>query len=676
LRRAALLFAAGLASAAWVSTAVADEAKTSATAQPNPCPGGRFVLPQDTTPLVIGGSVIGPDAVTVVDGKVGIASGCGETFARLRVRKHHVLVKATWPTCGTARRVRLKSRIQRPSCNSLTGRVKVKGARAVHFEAALETASGTTTTSSMATTSSSSTSSSNPSTSSTTTTATTSTTSTTCIDPCAAVFAECGELDNGCGTAIFCGECPPDRPTCLDAHCYPVCATAPSGTPCEYGSDRCTQGACNDGSCEPASVTVCPPTPCYADTSCDPATGACEPATASYAGDGVSCLATLLGPLGFCHQGGCDTAIGCWMDGTPWAVNHPNPANLCEACQPGFSRTAWSDAETGTPCPNGLCVAGTCEDDVCVIEGVTYDAGDGHPEIACRSCQPGTSRRTWTTVGNGGPCTDGVCVDGSCKQDVCVISGAVYSAGTTNPSNLCQNCDPAASRSGWTTLPDNSVCGSGCLVGICQALFGCSITGTSGCPSTDCSVGACDPNTGQCLGTPRNPGSACSQLTTNGCQATDGTCDAFGGCIRPALTGQGCIPAEHADACREADTGVCNASGQCVPDPKPTGTDCRPADGGDLCAAYTCQELSGLFACWSSKRTDFSNVCPTAAGCNAVQCEPSTGACYADPPDPSGTRVCENVFGQAPCCWGQECRCPPGSGQFCVEKFCYSGPPL
>jgi hypothetical protein len=74
--------------------------------------------------------------------------------------------------------------------------------------------------------------------------------------------------------------------------------------------------------------------------------------------------------------------------------------------------------------------------------------------------------------------------------------------------------------------------------------------------------------------------------------------------------------------------------------------------------------------------SDFSNICPTASGCSAVQCEPSSGICYADPPDPSGTRVCENVFGQSPCCWGQTCRCPPGTGQFCVEKYCYSGPPL
>ena len=211
------------------------------------------------------------------------------------------------------------------------------------------------------------------------------------MSPCEAVFAECGTVDDGCGHAIFCGSCPPDRPTCIDAHCYPPCNVAPNGTPCESSSDPCAVEACKDGFCDVVGVKPCPPTACYAATACQSATGACAPT--GYVGDGTSCTGSDGFP-GFCDAGACSTSIACWIDNRPWILGFPNPRNLCEACLPGVATTAWTAMVNGTPCPSGLCVAGSCEENVCLIGGVAYDAGDTDPANACRSCQPAVSRFT------------------------------------------------------------------------------------------------------------------------------------------------------------------------------------------------------------------------------------------------------------------------------------------
>jgi hypothetical protein len=225
-----------------------------------------------------------------------------------------------------------------------------------------------------------------------------------------------------------------------------------------------------------------------------------------------------------------------------------------------------------------------------------------------------------------------------------------------------------ASRTSWTSLANNTICGSGCLFGVCQ-FGGCAILGAGSCGSTDCGVGYCDPGTGQCQFTPTNAGGACSQIGTNGCTSTQGTCDAFGHCVRPANTGQACFPGSaQTDLCYSTTSGTCDASGQCVPQAKPSGTDCRPASGSDPCATYTCEDLLGSFTCVKRTVSDLSNVCPTGPQCNPQMCDPVTGACYASPPDLAGQRLCTTT---SQCCRGQTCACPPDGGQFCVAKYCY-----
>jgi hypothetical protein len=51
----------------------------------------------------------------------------------------------------------------------------------------------------------------------------------------------------------------------------------------------------------------------------------------------------------------------------------------------------------------------------------------------------------------------------------CAIAGEVVAAGQLNAANACLACDPGASFSAWTALPDGSSCGVGaeCLAGVC-----------------------------------------------------------------------------------------------------------------------------------------------------------------------------------------------------------------
>jgi hypothetical protein len=177
--------------------------------------------------------------------------------------------------------------------------------------------------------------------------------------------------------------------------------------------------------------------------------------------------------------------------------------------------------------------------------------------------------------------------------------------------------------------------------------------------------------------TPRNAGAACSQLSRTGCTATQGTCDESGNCVRTVLKDQTCIPDPPTPRCFSTTTGKCDASGQCIPAPEPPGTECQPFDPGKrgLCWTNTCGLVNGQYDC-NSVEKDCPRVAAKdayAADCNPQKCDPATGACYADPPDQPGTRACQAVVFQFPCCTGQVCKCAPGSPETenCLFRWCY-----
>src|SRR5262249_38672975 len=154
----------------------------------------------------------------------------------------------------------------------------------------------------------------------------------------------------------------------------------------------------------------------------------------------------------------------------------------------------------------------------CSIGGMIRQRDELMPANSCRSCQPEVERTLWSPVPDGTECTGGFCNGGTGDPSSCFIYGVLYADGTVRPcrpGNWCQYCDVTKSRTSWSALPNNSICGKGCLSGFCQLGLGCQIVGVSACASTDCGAAFCDANTGDCKVTPANVGGPCSGISLN-----------------------------------------------------------------------------------------------------------------------------------------------------------------
>ncbi len=70
-------------------------------------------------------------------------------------------------------------------------------------------------------------------------------------------------------------------------------------------------------------------------------------------------------------------------------------------------------------------------------------------------------------------------VTSAAPANACIISGALYPAGTVNPANTCQVCVPATNTTSWSTQPNGSSCNDGnactqvdtCQSGVCTGSF-------------------------------------------------------------------------------------------------------------------------------------------------------------------------------------------------------------
>src|SRR5262245_30147201 len=96
---------------------------------PAPCKGIRYVtelpIPEDARQVI----------VTDEDGPVSIPGLCDPTRARRSVGAREMLVRARWPACGAASRVRLRMRYA-DDCAAATGVLRVRHASHVRFTAA------------------------------------------------------------------------------------------------------------------------------------------------------------------------------------------------------------------------------------------------------------------------------------------------------------------------------------------------------------------------------------------------------------------------------------------------------------------------------------------------------------------------------------------------------------
>ncbi len=253
--------------------------------------------------------------------------------------------------------------------------------------------------------------------------------------------------------------------------CTPTASTTAwsnvdEGTACT-GGDLCHAGACVSG-CEIGSSYAKsgggnPNNPCQ---SCQPAI---NESAWSNVSDGTTC-----GNGQVCANGQCGTQ--CDIGGTVYSTGALNPTNRCQSCQPGASTGGWTTLSTGTTCGTGeICNGDSCVP-ACLVGGSVEMPGDLNPSNPCESCQPGTSTTNWSTISLGSACgTNEVCNGSTCISG-CSIEGAVYAAGTLNPSNACQECQPGVS--GWATVSQGSACGTGQVCNGPSCISGCLIAGT------------------------------------------------------------------------------------------------------------------------------------------------------------------------------------------------------
>ena len=137
-----------------------------------------------------------------------------------------------------------------------------------------------------------------------------------------------------------------------------------------------------------------------------------------------------------------------WPDSVPWQC-----------------KTA-VDCDDKLACTDDVCNAQkkcqhTLQTGHCLLGGATCAAeGDADPTNSCRTCQPGKSTQSWTTLGDGAPCasdghscTNDVCKGGTCSHDLtvgfCMVNGICHADGWSG-NDPCNECITAKSTSALT----------------------------------------------------------------------------------------------------------------------------------------------------------------------------------------------------------------------------------
>lgn len=348
--------------------------------------------------------------------------------------------------------------------------------------------------------------------------------------------------------------------------------TCDTDADCDSG-DMCQPRACvvrADGgrSCQDGPPVVCPESPagdCLV-SECDPATGQCAPVDAE--------LDTPCDDDELCTQDDRCSAGVC--AGTPYTCDDGLACTADECNGDGTcSNVAGSSCSDGSACTDDSCdpVLG------CVFEpNGLCDCGPDQPCPVPDACQPSACVEggdgLWTCelgepvqCDDGLACTSDLCTAGACvsvPDDACVIEETCVAAGTPNPANPCEICDPIAATDSWSPAPDGQAC-----------------TDDDACTVADtCASGVCEQgDDAEC-----SDGSAC----------TDDSCDPVEGCVS-----------------------VPNGECECGPD--------QPCAVTDACHPAECVEgVDGVRRCEPGEPV----YCPESSQpCHSTACDPATGAC-------------------------------------------------
>ncbi|HUB06682.1 MAG TPA: VCBS repeat-containing protein [Myxococcales bacterium] len=368
-----------------------------------------------------------------------------------------------------------------------------------------------------------------------------------------------------------------------------------------------------------------------------------------------------------------------------------------------------ADCRPGEVCDQtyGLCVAGPSNGDagptVCVIGGVTYDAGTFEQGQGCMQCQPSTNSGNWTAI-TGFPAAGGcqeqyaVCNAGHCASG-CIVGGSYIPAGGSG-SNACQICTPSVSQTALQepTFVSDGGCPSGQLCSGGKCVSGCLIDGGF------FDAGAGEPGAG-CQGC--MPGNTLASLTSwmplTG-EAPAGACSA-GEICNSGVCQAGCLIAGSFEAAgaQNAASGGCQS---CNPSKNPTdwtnasdGTSCT--SGGHFCENGVCANVCDIggqieangaqdpqntcMACETANDPqNWSPVAGTAVACGTDAGQYCIGGSCAAACDLAGTAVASGTIDASNPC--QSCQptssavsysnlpngtaCDAGGGTFCNSGSC------
>ncbi len=474
---------------------------------------------------------------------------------------------------------------------------------------------------------------------------------------------QCASLDTDgdlCNGTFLCkaGQCLADDTVvscstsnqCATAACNPQtgsCETTPvaDGTTCNDTDPCTTADSCTDGTCGSTTAT-CPDDsdPCTT-TTCDPESGACN----AVAGNDFD-------P---CDDGdGCtenDTCLSGACAGS--AKLCPEDDNVCTAALCAAGECGQAPGNAGGECDDGdLCTSmGSCANGACSA-GEPKCAQDDLP-CATVSCDADTGDCVETPIADGELCDD---KDPCTLNDSCLAGGCLGGVPkcTQKPSE-CEDpaCEPGTGECIGTPVAGTPDCDDG---NACTVDDVCGEGACKGQPlqceqdEEPCTVAVCVG--GDCESTPIEEGTKCDDddICTDDdlCVAgvcTGAYCDDGNSCtieVCNAITGD-CSSVPQSDGAVCDDGNPCTGDGVCETEECTTGAPITCDDDGDPCTQEVCSVVDGCFSTPApeSAACDDSNPCTTGEICTGGSCGGGEATQCPDDGDACTLEACDELLG-------------------------------
>ena len=289
-----------------------------------------------------------------------------------------------------------------------------------------------------------------------------------------------------------------------------------------------------------------------------------------------------------------------------------------------------------------------------MCKGTAKNCDDGNP-CTTDSCDATTGQCTHTNVADGSTCDDG---NACTENDTCQAGVCKGTAKNCDDGNVCttDSCDPATGKC-VNTNADGTACDDGdactendqCQAGVCKGTAKDCDDGNA------CTTDSCDQNTGKCVHTNVDDGTACDDgdACTENDQCSAGVCQ---GTVKNCDDGNTCTT----DSCDQS-------TGECKHVNVSDGTACNDGNActiNDSCVNGKCQGGAPL---------DCSKVKDLNTACTVGVCDPKAGGCIAQPKKDGTTCDDSNACTINDKCVNGQCRgenkvCDDGNA--CTVDFC------